>query len=206
MKYERILDEHGNFKGIKILSTGKIIRCRTYTDLDDNLSIWIDDDRLDLLDTTNNVEFIIKYEEYNYIGGLASVMAVANNKANECWICAITQGVDKVKVSGNAINEGEDVLENENIEEYTKTLLSTFSRANYINANPSFQTMKGIIIQFANEQVTKTVNYKFNNARKVTKMIEDEKRVLESEIEKISAKISSYDNLIAQIQPSGKKI
>ena len=232
MEYERIIDEQGKFKGIKILSSGKIIKCRTITDLGNNLNIWIDDDMLELFDTSSKVSYRIKYDTYGQIGNLASITAEAdNNKTNERVSCEIVQDVDKVKAIGNGIDlaYSTDILENENIEDYTKMLMGVFNRANYINTNSLFQSGKSIIIQFVQEQVTKAVNYKFDNAPRVAKLIEVEKGILESqlgeltsqlsktyydpEIEKISndinrinSQILSYNNVVAQIQPSGKKM
>lgn len=226
MVYERILDEHGQFKEIKILSTGKIIKCRTVTDLGNNMIICIDDNMLELFDTRNKVSFRIESDTYGQIGNLASVSVEAdNNETNERVSCYIVQDVDKVKVFRNGIDlsYSTDILENENIEDYTKMLIGVFDRANYINTNSLFQSAKSIITQFALEQVTKVVNYKFDNAPIVTKLIEVEKETLKSQLEELTSQLSktyydpeiekisndinrinyqilSYNNVVAQIQ------
>lgn len=207
MEYEKIVDEHGNFEGIKILSTGKVIKCRTVADLGNNSSIEIDDDTLELFDASSKTLFKITYYEYGQIENLASIAVEADNyKTNEMVSCEIVQGVDKVKAFTDGISVSTDILENENIEDYTNMLMGVFNRANYINENPLFQSWKSIIIQFTQEQITKAVNYKFDNATRVSKLIEVEKGNLESQIDRINSQILSYNNVVAQIQPSDKKM
>lgn len=80
-------------------------------------------------------------------------------------------------------------------------LIGVFDCANYINTNSLFQSVKSIITQFALEQVTKVVNYKFDNAPIVTKLIEVEKETLKSQLEELTSQLSKtyYDSEIEKI-------
>ena len=200
MEYERIYNKKGQIEGIKILSTGKIIKCNSITTMDNSFvayfnacTEWCSEEEIEYYDFESKTMFSIKYEPVNKLDSLARIIVKAENFRTSVSVgCSIIQNINKVTIveTNMAKKETKTILETNNVDLYTQAILGVFDQAKFISRNYKFQEIKGTINQFAQEQATKMINYATDNADTIIELLENKKNILQKILSELMIKLS----------------
>ena len=176
------------------------------------------DYEISIKDVKTNEAITLKYSRGSLrnIYNLASIeLIMENNNTKEDGL-DINQGVFGADaISGSVIDKNLKItpLEDGNAEMYIKAIIDCIKETNYIVSNPKINAKLGLVLSFAQLNVNKLINAKYQHPDVIIHQIEKKKAELSQKKTELSQKLEAIDNemercdiVISQIKATGKKM